>query len=60
MKTVKFIFAAFFLAVVLNACAPNEDVNPNISPEELEKFEVKSNGGGDGTTEGPGPRPGNP
>ena len=46
MRTVKIIFTAFFLTVMLNACTSNEDVSPRVSPDELEKFEVKNNGGG--------------
>lgn len=47
MKTVKFIFATLGLVFVLNACAPeHEDVTPDASQENLEKFEVKGNEGG--------------
>ena len=58
MRTVKIIFAAFFLTVMLNACAPNEDVNPKVSPEDLEKFEVKSSdSNGQGKLPGAPPNP---
>lgn len=58
MKTVKCIFAILGLVWVLNACAPdNEDVIPENSPQNLERFDVKSTDGNDDPDKPePGPR----
>lgn len=52
MKTVKFILATFGLVLMLNACAPVEEINPETSQPNLEKFDVKGTEGG---SEGEGP-----
>lgn len=49
MKKLNAIFAILGLVFILNACAPEENVEPQPNQENLERFDVKSEHE-DGTT----------
>jgi len=51
MRKLQLIFAVLGLGLVLNACAPEEEVQPQADQPVLEKFESTDNDGSGGRNE---------